>query len=85
MAVLSVPAEEEGPGGGPQRKGGDAGPPCGEGGHDSLLSPGSLPSCLFPVQFLLWGFSYQEEVNSHIIKMNKVPSKNLFIRSASCT
>ena len=62
MAVLSVPAEEEGPGEGPGRKGGDVGPDFGEGGHDSLLPPGSLPPCLFPLQFLLWGSSNQEEV-----------------------
>ena len=43
-------------GGGPGRKGGDAGPSCGEGGHDSLLPPGSIPSFPFPLQFL------QEEV-----------------------
>ena len=53
VAVPSVPAEEEGPGGGPGKKGGDAGPPCGEGGHDSLLPPVSLAPCLLPLQLLL--------------------------------
>ena len=62
VAVLSIPAEGERPGGGHGIKGGDARPPCGEGGHDILLPSGSLPSCLFPLQFLLWGSSYKEEV-----------------------
>ena len=61
VAVLSVPAEEEGPGGGPGRKGGYAGPPYGGGGHDSILPPTFLPFCIFALKFLLRGSFYQEE------------------------
>ena len=52
VPVLPVPAEVEGLGGGPGRKGRYAGPPF-DGGHASLLPPVSLAPCLLPLQLLL--------------------------------
>ena len=83
--VLSVPAEEKGPRGGLEER---------EEMQDLLVVKEDMivyfPLALFPLVFYPCSscsgvLPTKKKLNRHIVKMHKVPSKNLFARPASCT